>query len=167
MPTPTNTLVLQSQDYLLQSRAFQNTIDITVKSVINLAVANPGRTTALANLTDCINDLRTMDTLLWAFINPVAAQTFPVYTTAEKLSRGPFLSNTNSARKTALLVSLVPALTKIKTTYTAQTNAPLILSEDRATTNRQYTTDAAYQAAYADLIAKITLAIAEIPVLAV
>jgi hypothetical protein len=160
-------IILQSEVYLLQSRSFQEQLDIVVKSILNLATSASPRPACLAALTDCINDMRTMDTSLWAFINAPAAVTFPTYTTAEVCSRGPFLSNTNATQAGIMLLSLVPTVTNIQTVYTAQTATPFIASQNNTSENTIFvaSADATYQTAYADLLTKLATVITDIPLL--
>lgn len=166
-PKPPAFMNLQSEDYLLQSRSFQEQLDIVVKSILNLATSAVPRPACLAAIVDIINDLRAMDTELWGVINPAASVTFPTYTTAEVLSRGPFLSNTNNAQALLLLATLTPVVTNIKAVYIAQTASPLISSEDITSDNIIFYSGANtnYQTAYTDLMAKLTTVITDIPLL--
>jgi len=160
-------VILQSEDYLLQSRLFQEGLDRMVKSITNLATAAAPRPATHVALTACINDLRAMDTELWDFINPAADVDFPVYTTAEKCSRGPFLSNTNHAQALIMLASLTPIAQNMKDVYTAQTATPFISSEDITSENTIFNAaaNANYQTAYADFLTNISVVITDIPLL--
>lgn len=160
-------VILQSEDYLLQSRLFQEGLDRIAKSILNLATAAAPRPATLTAITACINDLRAMDTELWDFINPAADVDFPVYTTAEKCSRGPFLSNTNHAQALIMLATLTPIAKNMHDVYTAQTATPLIASEDITSENTIFdaAANANYQTAYADFITNIAIVVNDIPLL--
>ena len=159
-------VIITSKLYLLQSRAFQEQLDIVANSVSNLATSASPRATVLTDLVAMVNDLRAMDTSVWAFVNPAAAQTFPTYAEADKISRGPYASNSNSAQAALMITNyLLPIVQNIQTVMTAMTDTPDIISYELGTQFQVYPIQGAWTTAYNDFIAKIAVVITDLPLL--
>lgn len=159
-------VIITSKNYLLQSRRHQEQLDIVANSVINLTTNASPQSTVLADLVAIINDLRAMDTSVWAFISPAANQTFPTYTTAEMCSRGPYASNSNATQAMIVVNTyLLPIVQNIQTILVNLTATPLINSTILSTQFQVYPIQSAWTTAYNDIIAKLAVVITDLPLL--
>lgn len=159
-------VIITSKLYLLQSRAFQEQLDIVANSVSNLSTSASPRATVLTDLVAIVNDMRTMDTSVWAFINPAAAQTYPVYAESDKISRGPYASNSNSAQATIMINTyLLPIVLNIQTAMVALTATPNIISQEAGTQFQIYPIQSAWTTAYNDIISKLAVIVTDLPLL--
>lgn len=159
-------VIITSKLYLLQSRAFQEQLDIVANSVSNLATSASPRTTVIADLVAIVNDMRTMDTSVWAFINPTAAQTFPTYAEADKISRGPYASNSDSTQAGLMINNyLLPIILNIQTAMVALSATPNIISQEQGTQFQVYPIQSAWTTAYNDIITKLAVVVTDLPLL--
>lgn len=159
-------VIITSKLYLLQSRAFQEQLDIVANSVSNLTTNASPQATVLADLVACVNDMRTMDTSVWAFINPAANQTFPTYAEADKISRGPYASNSDATQAMIMVNTyLLPIVQNIQTAMVALTATPNIISQQLGTQFQVYPIQGAWTTAYNDIITKLAVIITDLPLL--
>lgn len=159
-------VIMTTMNYLLQSRKCQEQLDIVTNSVINLTTSASPQSTVLADLAAIINDMRAMDTSVWAFIQPSPAQTFPTYTASEKCSRGPYASNSDATQAMIMVNTyLLPIVQNIQTIYTNLTATPTLNSTLLPTQFQVYPIQSAWTTAYNDIITKLAVVITDLPLL--
>ncbi len=159
-------VIITSRNYLLQSRQCQEQLDIVANSIKNLTTTAAPQPATLTLLVAIINDMRTMDTSVWAFTNPAASQTFPTYAVTDKISRGPYGSNSDATQAMiAVNGYLLPIVKNIQTIYTNLTATPDIISQEAGTQFQVYPIQSGFTTAYNDIITKLATVITNLPTL--